>query len=76
MSESKRTSSVLNAQQPVTAHDRSCLFEAQTSQTSQTDGNLSLLHALARLVSQECTKSSSPARLLACVPVSRKAKPT
>jgi hypothetical protein len=73
MSESKRTSSVLDAQQPVTAHDRSCLFEAQTSQT---DGNLSLLHALARLVSQECTKSSSPVRLLACVPVSRKAKPT
>ena len=48
------------------ARGRSCLFEAQTSQT---DGSLSLLHALARLVSLEFAKSSSLARLLARVRV-------
>lgn len=53
LSESKHSSSV-DAQQPLLTHDRDCVFEAQTSQT---ENNLSLLHALGRLVSRECTKS-------------------
>ncbi|KAL0025980.1 hypothetical protein WJX77_010392 [Trebouxia sp. C0004] len=38
------------------AHGRRCLFEAHTSQTA---GNLSLLHALARLVSQKVSRDGA-----------------